>query len=172
MKYKFYNDKFESCRAARSLTYEEIGKRLNVSRQAVMLWGIAPNKPRPKKVYKLAEALNVDVKEISDLLDVEFNRESKKIERDINAKENLYASVCKRLGISTDRPVVIYKDIVENDGEMKVKSDILSDNEITLLEKFRKLSPDKQIEILVSIKDKGVTAENPTASRLPKAANH
>ena len=63
----FYNELFKSYRQSRCLTLEEIGHRIGVSKQTVQKWETGSVKPRPDKVYALAEILNLSVVDISDL---------------------------------------------------------------------------------------------------------
>lgn len=64
---EFYNEQFLYYKESKGLTFEEIAKHFNISRQAVMLWGKAPHKPRPKKVRELCKILDIEVMDISDL---------------------------------------------------------------------------------------------------------
>jgi transcriptional regulator with XRE-family HTH domain len=64
---EFDNEQFVHYKDSKGLTYDEIAKRLDVSRQAVMLWAQAPHKPRPNRVRALCKILEIEVVDISDL---------------------------------------------------------------------------------------------------------
>lgn len=66
---EFYKKAFKLLRESKGLTFEEIGKQLKVTKQAVSNWENLnkEDKPRPKRVYELAKILGCSAVDISNL---------------------------------------------------------------------------------------------------------
>lgn len=61
-----FNDKLAQLRKEKGLSQEELGSRLNVTRQTVSKWELGLSKPDTDKLLEICKILDVDIKEIID----------------------------------------------------------------------------------------------------------
>ena len=61
-----FGEKLYQIRRKNGLSQEELGERLNVTRQTISKWELGQSKPDTDKVAEIAQILEVDFKELID----------------------------------------------------------------------------------------------------------
>lgn len=82
-----FNEKLIKLRKEQGLSQEELGEKLNVTRQTVSKWELGETTPEMSKLLEMANVFGVSVDELTN--DTEIIKEKRTEEKDSNTKRNI-----------------------------------------------------------------------------------
>ena len=82
-----FNEKLIKLRKEQGLSQEELGEKLNVTRQTVSKWELGETTPEMSKLLEMANVFGVSVDELTN--DTEIMKEKRTEEKDSNTRRNI-----------------------------------------------------------------------------------
>ena len=96
-----FNEKLQNLRKEQGLSQEELGEKLNVTRQTISKWELGSTSPKLDDLIKISELFNISIDELTGKQDVQASKEEAKARLKINKKIILvlWIIICVLLGV-------------------------------------------------------------------------